>query len=231
MSNYQISSEGVIYSIQEDGSIKRVAAIEENGQLLDAQNGSNTKRGCIIVLILVCAIIGFILFVTICKDRGYYKREVATLESEIQSKNERIGELDTELSNLKTEIASVSPFVIYRVEIGNVYNGGGVETEYGNTLYSSRTMFLSPKIFYKGFKSSDYTFDVKCFSPDGTMSTGTSSPKGFSQSALHYLSEGDNQLVLEGWGNKSKGYWKKGKYRLELWCKGKCVFSKNFKIV
>lgn len=237
MNNYQISSDGTIFSIQEDGSIKRLAKIDEYGNVLNGiglRKKNNAKWWIIIFLLFISTTVGFVLFITTLEDRDYFKRkyysETSTLESEIRDKKKEIENLNSDISKIKEEIAAVSPFVIYKVEIGNSYFGGNLETAYGSTIYSSRTMYLKPKIYYKGFKSGNYTFDVKWYRPDGSMSTGNSSPYGYSQSSNKNLSEGDNYIELSGWGNESMGHWGSGEYRLEIWSNGRCVYLKYFRI-
>ena len=41
--NYQLSSDGTIFAIQEDGSIKQLAKIDENGNITTIKKGGNTK--------------------------------------------------------------------------------------------------------------------------------------------------------------------------------------------
>jgi hypothetical protein len=241
MMNYQLSSDGTIFAIQEDGSIKQLAKIDENGNITTIKKGGNTKWWVIITLLIISTIIGFALYIFAYNDVEYYKdqyynerrssgNQISKLESQINSKDNEIRDVKAKLSNLKSEIASVSPFVIYKVEIGNSYNGGTMETDYGNTIYSSRTMYLKPKIYYKGFKAGDYEIKVKWFRPNGSLSTGTSSPYGYSQSDSHSLSEGSSTIEFSGWGNETMGHWESGEYRLEIWYDGRCAFVKQFRI-
>jgi len=223
MMNYQLSSDGTIFAIQGDGSIKQLAKIDENGNITNRRKDSNAKWWTIVILLIVSTAIGFVLYISAYNDVEYYK-------GQYQSKENEISHIRTRLSNLKSEIASVSPFVIYKVEIGNSYKGGGLETDYGNTIYSSHTMYLKPKVYYKGFSTGNYELKIKWFRPNGSMSSGTSSPYGYSQSDSHSLSEGSNSIALSGWGNETMGHWESGEYRLEIWYDGRCVFVKHFKI-
>lgn len=159
MTNYQIFSDGTIFSIQGDGSIKQVAKIDENGNITTLKSG-NTKWWVIITLLIISTAIGFVLYISAFNDIEYYKdqyynertssgNQISKLESQINSKDNEIRNVKAKLSNLKSEIASISPFVIYKVEIGNSYKGGDLKTDYGNTIYSSHTMYLKPKIIIK----------------------------------------------------------------------------------
>lgn len=110
--NYQVSSDGTIFSIQGDDSIKQVAKIDENGNITTLKRGGNTNSG--------------------------------------------------------------------------------------NTIYSGRTMYLKPQNYYKGFAADNYELKIKWFRPNGSMSTGASSPYGYSQSDCHSLSDGSNSIELPG---------------------------------
>ena len=241
MMNYQLSSDGTIFVIQEDGSIKQLAKIDENGNITTIKKGGNAKWWVIITLLIISTVIGFALYKSTCNEVEYYKdqyyneqtssrNQISKLESLNISKDNELRNVKSKLSNLKSEIASVSPFVIYKVEIGNSYKGGSMETDYGNTIYSSRTMYLKPKVYYKCFKADNYEIKVKWYRPNGSLSTGTSSPYGYSQSDSHSLSEGSSSIEFSGWGNETMGHWESGEYRLEIWCDDRCAFVKQFRI-
>lgn len=67
--------------------------------------------------------------------------------------------------------------------------------------------------------------------PNGTLKTGTSSPYGFSQSEDCFIYSGsDNTYSLNGWGNRNKGHWTSGTYRIEVWYENTCLKSKTFTI-
>ena len=92
-------------------------------------------------------------------------------------------------------------------------------------------MYLQPRIKYYGISSGTKTLKVKWFNPEGSLRTGTSSPYGFSQSDSHYIYSGaDNTLTMNGWGNETKGHWKAGTYRIEIWYGNTCLKSKSFTI-
>lgn len=135
-----------------------------------------------------------------------------------------------ELSDIKSDLKSLMPFVITEVQIGNVYKGSAVETDYGKSIYSVNTMYLSPKICYRGFYRGSYFLKTKWYRPDGSLSRGDSSPSDSSQADNYFLSEGRGTTILTGWGNEDKGHWGKGDYRFEIWYENRCVFLKHFKI-
>ena len=156
------------------------------------------------------------------------------LEETIQQKNNEIVQLESAIGRLESSISSVGtyyPLIIEKIEIGNTDYDSNIQTDYGNIIYSSQTMYLKPKIYYTGLVSGDMVLKVKWFTPNGELSTGNSSPPGFSQSDEYYIYSGeDNTKVLRGWGSKSKGHWKSGTYRIEVWYKDACLKAKTFKI-
>ena len=216
MNNFQISSDGTIFAIKEDGSIKQLGKIDKKGTIVTNKKSIKYIWWITTLILIISSAVGFILYITAYNDLEYYE--------------DRYHSERSSLTDLKSEIISVAPFVIYNVEIGNKYKGGEIETDYGKTIYSYRTMYLTPKIYYKGFKADDYELKIKLFRPSGYMSTGSSSPYGYSLSGKYSMSEGSHTKELSGWGNETKGHWESGEYRLEIWYNEKCVFLKLFRI-
>lgn len=156
--------------------------------------------------------------------------EISKLHSTIESKNREIKQEKEHYSHLESEIASVAPFVITRIEIGSIYKGGGMETDFDSTLYRNHARFLKPKVYYRGFSSGSYIIKTKWYRPSGSLITGDSSPYGYSQSNSYSFSKGNNDLQLDGWGYESAGNWNTGTYKLEIWCNDRCLFIKAFTI-
>lgn len=123
------------------------------------------------------------------------------------------------------------PINITNIEIGNSYRDGRIETNYGNTIYSHYTMYLKPRITYTGINiGRSIKLKIRWYYPNGTMSSGDSSPSGFSQQQSLYVYSGSNTEILAGWGNQTKGHWKKGTYRIEIWYENVCLKAKSFTI-
>lgn len=195
-----------------------------------------------IILFLAAAVVGFALYFNAYNDAEYYesryyseqnnmssaKDKISELESQLSEKKEELRQVRNELSTLKSSVKSVAPFVITNVEIGNTYKNGDIETEFGNTLYSYRTMYFAPKIYYRCFASGTYSLKTKWFWPDGTMATGSGSPSGYSQGFDCSFSEGTHDQIAGRYGNEPKGFWRSGNYRLEIWYNGRCLYVKNF---
>lgn len=157
-----------------------------------------------------------------------------SLNSRITELNKQIAELNKRLSSNK-DLASYRkdlakmPFIITEVQVANTYEDGNTETNYGGYLLSKNTMYLTPKFKYVGAISGNKTIYVKFFSPYG-MSTGSSSPSGYSYSYSMYVYMGKNEATISGWGSKNKGHWAAGEYRWEFYCDGVCVGTHSFTV-
>lgn len=160
---------------------------------------------------------------------------ISRLDSTVTNKESYIKLLQDSLQNTALKLApfkTAFPIIISNIEIGNNYYDGSVETNYGSTIYSSNTMFLTPKITYTGINSGHFiTLKIKWYNPDGTLSTGDSSPSGYSQQKSIYVYSSSNYTeTLSGWGYKTKGHWGKGTYKIEIWYRDACLKAKTFTI-
>ena len=159
------------------------------------------------------------------------RNEVAALRNENNNLKRERDNAKSELTNLKSKVSNTYPFIINDIEIANVYYDGDVHTNYGNSIYSSYTMYLRPRIKYMGLDVGSKTIKVKWYRPDGTISRGDTSPYGFSQSQTIYLQSGNNNLCeLSGWGSSTMGHWGRGTYRIEIWYENTCLKAKTFTI-
>lgn len=140
--------------------------------------------------------------------------------------NER-DQLETDLNGVKSILENISentPIIITNAE---VKNGG---ENYGDQIYSNSTTFIYTKLTIYSLIEGDATFFVKFYAPYG-LSEGNTSPSGYSFSDEHKLSKFQEQTVyLSGWGNKVKGNWRSGSYRIEIWFKDKFLYEKKFTI-
>lgn len=148
------------------------------------------------------------------------------LEQTVQQKNNEIDKLESDIGNIGCHY----PIVINKVEIANVDYSYNVQTDYGRTIYSSQTMFIRPKVYYTGVSNGSHVLKVKFFTPDGLLSRGDSSPSGCSYSESHYVYLGENTLELNGWGGSTRGHWKSGTYRIEIWYNDVCLKATTFNI-
>lgn len=156
---------------------------------------------------------------------------VSKQKKEISELNSTIETLEEDKENLKNSLAQLPPILITDLKMGVVNNDGDIVVEYGNTIYSSNTMYLSPKITYYGIKSESIVLKTKLFLPNGSLSYNSEvSPSGFTNKTDMYASEGRNDRCLTGWGANRKGNWASGDYRIEIWYNSTCLYSKVFKI-
>lgn len=202
--DYKVSNDGTIFEIREDGSIAKIARIDEKGNISSINGNVNKQQGgkdkywfLIILFIVTTAIMGVEL---------------------------------SESNSVINDVAEEYPIIIKDIEIGNVYKDGDIETDYGERIYDYNTMYLKPRIRYIGLESGMKTFKVKWYTPSGFLSRGDSSPSGFSLADDKNVSKGNNTLTLSGWGNDSKGNWRGGTYRIEVWYENTCLKTKTFNI-
>lgn len=168
-----------------------------------------------------------------------YKNKIQSLKSTLASHKNKIRSLNSALISykdslriLESQFIILSPIYITNIDIANSYYDGKIETDFGKTIYSSNTMYLIPKITYTGINhGSTINLKIKWYGPDGFLRTGNSSPNGFTQQVSLYVYNGLNSVMLQGWGNKTKGlYWGKGMYRIEVWYENVCLRAKTFTI-
>lgn len=122
------------------------------------------------------------------------------------------------------------PFVINSVEVRNIDYDENVITNFGSTIYSYKTKYLQPKIYVSVNTPGSYTVYVKLYKPNGALSTGSSSPNGYSYSCPVKMYRNTTWYILSGWGNNTAGHWKAGNYRWEFWLNGEKIGEKSFKI-
>lgn len=160
--------------------------------------------------------------------------ELTSVKKDLQTKDSQISDLKSAKQQAESSLASLKkdiPINITKIELANTDDDGNIETSYGGTIYSSRTMYIKPRLTYNGINSGkSITLNVRFYTPGG-LSTGTGSPSGFSYSSSLYVSSGSGKTAtLSGWGGKAKGHWKSGSYRIEIWYGDVCLKSKSFTI-
>lgn len=243
--DYKISNDGTIFEIKEDGSIAKLAKINDKGQIctlsgtvMTANGGSKGGYWFFIIVFAIAVVILAVLYSEANNayqwanyERSEYREMCETASSTMNSLKQERDNAKSELSNLKSKVSNTYPLIITDIEIANVTYDGDIQTNYGYSIHSSSTMYLQPRIKYTGLSSGNKTIKVKWYNPDGTIRRGTSSPSGFSQSQSMYVYSGDNNTyTLLGWGNSSKGHWRSGTYRIEIWYENTCLKSKTFTI-
>lgn len=249
--SYSISNDGTIFEIKEDGSIVKLAKIDSDGHIhalsgeIISENGRKGRNRFLIIILTIVTIVLSILYAitrdnysraysTLNEYKSMYENSTSvtsSLHSEINTVKQERDNVRYELSSLRNKISDTYPLVISNISIANVTYNGDIQTDFGKTLYGSNTMYLRPRIEYTGLVSGYKTLKVKWYNPDGTIRRGTSSPSGFSHSESVYVYSGDNMIcTLSGWGNSTRGHWRSGTYRIEIWYNDSCLKAKTFTV-
>lgn len=248
---YQISN-NIIFSVNDDGSISKFASISESGEIVKIGESTKKAQGdsvwgywLVMLVLLVGCIILFCLYNNAESNYQWQQRETRTMENKYKESQGQVAAIKSEkdalwegkrsaeeaLSTLKEKVGNTYPLIVSDIYVGNMYQGGGMETNYGGTIYSRNSMYLVPKITYYGINIGSKTFYVKLYKPDGSLARGSSSPAGYSYSNSLYVSSGaNNTYEFSGWGSPNKGHWKSGNYRFEIWYGNTCLKSKTFTI-
>ena len=123
-----------------------------------------------------------------------------------------------------------TPFIITSIQIGNTDYDGNIINDYGTTIYSYQTQYLKPKLNI--FVNTPGTYEIyhKLYKPDGMLSTGDSSPSGYTSKRWVTISSNTSYVYLLGWGNRTAGTWKSGQYRWEFYYDGDKIAEKTFTV-
>ncbi len=132
-------------------------------------------------------------------------------------------------SNLAS-VKSTIPILISKIEVANTTADGTIETDFGRTIYSYNTMYITPKITYTGLDAGkSITLRIKFYTPENILSTSGGKSEYSYEDEMRIYS-GTNTKRILGWGGQKKGHWKKGTYRIEIWYKDVCLKSKSVTI-
>ena len=123
------------------------------------------------------------------------------------------------------------PCVVNSVSVANQTYDGVVITRAGANFYDDNTRYFCPTLSIKPYRSGVFTFDVKLYE-NGSLSTGSDSPSGYSYSRKVRLDKNKSQMSIDlgGWGSDKPGNWEAGAYRFEIWWDGKKIASKSFNV-
>jgi len=180
------------------------------------------------ILFLVASGAAYYFYNESMANEEYWRNRISNSEMELSESKEELESLREENQTLKR---FALPIVVNNIQIGNVDYDGNVDTDFGNTIYDYRTMYLKPKISYYGVTNIGSTITLYSkFFKNGVLSTGTSSPNGYSTSFTLSVYKGSNVALGGGWGNKERGHWSAGQYRYELWYNGMCLKALDFTI-
>jgi len=157
---------------------------------------------------------------------------IAIIFGNLMVKTQENDKLTRENNKLKSKISNLAndyPIIIQSLKVGNITKNGTTETLFGEKLFSSTSMYLSPQIEYIGLKTDTITLYMKLYRNEVLQRNSESSPKGYTYSVNIPISD-ENTTIIGGWGSDSKGTWSVGKYRYEIWHNNVCLKIIEFKL-
>ena len=130
-----------------------------------------------------------------------------------------------ETKDILNALSDRFPFLITDIEVKN--DGD----EWGNKIYSSKSTYFMPRIKYIGLREGTYDIKIKIYDNTGELSRNENkSPNGYTSSNEFKVDSGEHYEELTGWGNETPGNWPTGTYRIEIWCEGKKMSEKTFRV-
>ena len=211
-------------------------------QITEAEKKHNEKDKYKIYLILlaILLVISGIVNIVLTVERGEQNSVIYSLYQEmdnIQNTREKLYQekdsIQNELNSIRSVVSNFGntcPIFIKDVKIGNFYNNGNVETDYGEPIYSANTMFLHPKIEYVGTSSEKIKVYWKLYYPSGKWSRGKSSPTNYSFCEDLSIHPGKNTIIGHGWGGSKKGNYSSGEYTMEFYYSDSLIYTHKFTI-
>ena len=247
---YQITSDGTIFEIMSDGSINKLGKVTNDGKVesykssTSATSTTNSSDGSGAAVVfawlfaIALAVVGIVCLnqndkINRLESSNYELRNrIDNLESQNSSLNSDVANLRSQNSTLQSQndnLKGNQPLQINDLKVGVTDYNNNIIVSYGNTIYSSQTKYLCPRISVYSYSSKNVKFYIKLYK-NNTLSTGSSSPSGYSYTSEAYLSSGNNTIDLGGWGSNTSGNWSSGSYRFEIWYNGICLKAHSFTI-
>ena len=135
-------------------------------------------------------------------------------------------------SEFQNMVSTYVPIIITDVEVANYDGDGKYDADYGEVIFSSNSMYLRPKIYYRAVKHPpmDITLKVKLYGPSGKLVLGMPSPsdESYSYKMDIEIHSSGGEIELDGWGRATRGCFRHGYYRFEFWYGDMCLGSKRF---
>jgi predicted nuclease with TOPRIM domain len=116
------------------------------------------------------------------------------------------------------------------MKVGNS-NNGWITQPGKQQLKASDIRYLSPVFTYNSLVETYITYYIKIIEPTGIISRGDNSPTGFTYKREFQVKKGkDLKFEASGWGTSSGGSYYSGRYTIELWCEGFCLYSGSVRL-
>lgn len=155
---------------------------------------------------------------------NYKNTELSSSVKSLTSTNDELQAANNSLSSVVEKVSGNTPLIVASVEVKDA------STNYGAIIDSSNTTYLYFRFTAYSLVNSATKVYIKIYTPYG-LSRGNSSPSGYSFDYTIYPSKNQTETFeISGWGNSEKGNWSPGDYRVEIWCKDKCIGVKSFTI-
>ena len=181
------------------------------------------------VALLILALIGCGVCLYILNDRANESdTDNRTLQSEVAELRDSLNITNGICSNLKAQTNSYSevmPIIITNAKIGNFYPDGSVETEFGEKIYSNRTMYLKPRICFTAYREGEIKLEVRL----RKIEINQDSIVDKYEYEIEYT-EGSQEINLRSCGWSTMGCWAGGTYKFEFWYMGRCLFVRKFTV-
>jgi len=157
-----------------------------------------------------------------------------TLQRHYNELQNNYSTLQTTYNTLQNDMNNIQnhwKILITSLKVGNHAPNGTWIVNPGFRLQSSQMRYLTPQITVDSYINGEVTFYVKIIKPDGTLSTGSSSPRGFSYLNTEHIDRSNNQtLTLSSWGNDDRSTYKSGIYTIQIWYENRCLISEKITI-
>lgn len=181
----------------------------------------------------------WVLLLIVCGVAVYLWYRGDKLSDTIREDREWISKLEERLEPLPVEIMEI--------EVANVDEDDNYETDYGDDILASSSMYLAFRITYCPNRMTNerrseelelpvelvvYYYEVHRENEDGER---TLFSRSYSYRDTIYVSDGlmpyecsDEELIP--YGSPEPGSWTAGLYRVEIWYEGLCIGMKSFSL-
>lgn len=140
-----------------------------------------------------------------------------------------IKQINNMLDEMEVLVYKTSSVTFESAYIANVEQNGDIIVDYGKHIYNYHTKYLKIKMYANVSETDTYTFNIKFYNADGNL-TNAGQPSKYSYSKTVKLTKGYQQVEFPGWGSDNKGYWKAGRYLVEIYLDDQKIGTKEFEI-
>lgn len=164
--------------------------------------------------------------ISLC-NRGFHQKAIEYFEaakkcSDAPSRND--------IDNLIAQcVGHMADFRITKLELGNTDEYMEPVCAFELPLYQDNLLYLTPRITYNSAREESVSLGIKVFEPDGRLSGGDENEYSY-QSDVSLEAGTGLVLQLSGWGRATPGSYDPGHYKIEIWCRGKLLVSREFDV-